>query len=248
MREPPFVIHAPSSRYFLADHCANCLELLPDDEDTLFCSTWCSEIAIAVRYQRGVFRDDRGSDPLVQRAVSVKNAFLLAGGYQALGRELDKSIRIAVKVRDDGKCQKCGGPGRDIDHISDNSSELSNLQLLCASCHNVKTAQSLVPASPAQKLQLLALQLARVVPEVPALLADDQHEWRHIWRALKAERKQRLVDRLETAGVEPRRMKSRVEMLIALANSSRTEPSRAVDPDNEYPLPNWDWHSDNLDC
>ena len=84
MRTPPFAITTPQDRYFLDDHCANCLEPLPEDVEALFCSAWCAEIADTVRYQRRVFRDGRIQRPDVQEAIRTRNAFLLIGGYRSL--------------------------------------------------------------------------------------------------------------------------------------------------------------------
>lgn len=101
-------------------------------------------------------RDGRIDDSLVQEAVQVRNAFLLAGGYRALGRTMSIKTRVAVKTRDDGKCRVCGKAGTEIDHIDGSSGQLDNLQLLCANCHHNKTAENLVPASPEQRGQLMA--------------------------------------------------------------------------------------------
>lgn len=125
MREPPFVVTVPSDRYLLDDHCANCLEVLPEDVEVLFCSSWCSEIWGSVRYMRRVFRDGRIEDPDVREAIQTRNAFLLVGGYGSLGRTLRASVRAQVKVRDAGRCQSCGKPGTEIDHIAGNPQSLT---------------------------------------------------------------------------------------------------------------------------
>jgi len=216
MRTPPFVVTVPSDRYFQDDHCANCLEPLPDDEETLFCSAWCAEIASTVRYQRRVFRDGRIEQPDVREAVMVRNAFLLAGGYHSLGRTLTQATRTEVKVRDGGRCTICGKPGTEIDHIASSSSDLDNLQLLCTDCHHAKTAQNLRPASPEQSDLLKALFLTRVVPDEPTLLADDDVQWQSAWRGLKSARKKRFVDRLVDLGVDIGGLKTRAEMLVEL--------------------------------
>ncbi len=202
MRTPPFIVAVPHHRYFQDDHCANCLEPLPEDEETLFCSAWCAEIASTVRYQRRVFRDGRIEQPDVREAVVVRNAFLLAGGYRSLGRILTQATRTEVKVRDGGLCRICGKPGIEIDHIADSSADLDNLQLLCTDCHHAKTAQNLQPARPEQTDLLKALFLNRVVPDEPALLADDDVQWQVAWRGLKSARRKRFVDRLIDLGVD----------------------------------------------
>ncbi len=215
MQEPPFVVEVASARYFVDDHCANCLEPLPEDVEALFCSSWCAEIAESVRYQRRVFRDGRIDDPLVQDAVQIRNAFLLAGGYRALGREMSVKTRVAVKTRDGGKCQVCGKAGTEIDHIAGSSGELDNLQLLCSDCHHNKTAENLVPGSPEQRAQLMALFVTRVLPDAPTLLGDDEVEWQAKWRGLKKARKDRFIAELKAHGVEMFGMKTRAEMIEA---------------------------------
>ncbi|MCU1584532.1 MAG: endonuclease [Microbacteriaceae bacterium] len=232
----------PTNHYFLDDHCANCLKPLPEDVEALFCSTWCNEIAGAVRYQRGAVRDGRINDPDVREAIMVKNAFLLAGGYQALGRTLPTSIRLEVKTRDAGKCQVCGKTGTDIDHIDGSSADLDNLQLLCADCHHAKTATNLVPASEEQRAWLLALNLTRVMPPKPALLADDQNEWQHAWRGLKTARKQRLLDYLTTAGIPAKGLKTRIDMINARDKWAPTATRRAVTQfEEDDPIVDWSW-------
>jgi hypothetical protein len=171
----------------------------------------------------------------------VRNAFLLAGGYQALGRTLPVSVRVDVKTRDAGKCQECGKAGTDIDHINGSSADLDNLQLLCADCHYAKTAENLVPASDEQRALLIALNLTRVIPPVPTLLADDNDQWQHAWRALKTSRKQRLLDELTAAGISTKGLKSRIEM-IAVRNASTSRPSATGSGfDESGPMVNWDW-------
>lgn len=243
MEEPPFVVKVPRDRYFLDDHCANCLQPLPEDVEPLFCATWCNEIAGAVRYQRGAFRDGRIEDPDVRDAITVRNAFLLTGGYQAPGRALPMPIRLEVKTRNAGKCQKCGKTGTDIDHIDGGSPDLDNLQLLCADCHHAKTAENLVPASEEQRAWLLALQLTRVMPEVPTFLADDQDEWQHAWRGLKTARKQRLLDELVSAGIPTNGLKSRVDMITARDNWIPPDPIAPRKFDEDDPIVDWAWRA-----
>lgn len=216
MRESPFVISVPEDRYFLDDHCANCLEPLPQDEETLFCSTWCAEIASNARYQRRVLHDGRIERPDVREVIATQNAFMLIGGYRSLGRTLSTSTRAEVKQRDGGRCQQCGKPGLEIDHIDGSSADLSNLQLLCGDCHRAKTAQNMVPASDESRARLQAFFLARVMPDEPRLLADDEVEWASLWRGLKSGRKKRFVEHLEGLGIDTRGLKTRAEMVLEL--------------------------------
>lgn len=51
-------------------------------------------------------------------------------------------IRRRVIARDGGLCVLCGAPGRDVDHIDRlGGHELSNLRLLCRSCHMRRTGR-----------------------------------------------------------------------------------------------------------
>jgi hypothetical protein len=142
--------------------------------------------------------------------------------------------RVAVKSRDGGKCQVCGKTGTEIDHIDGSSVELDNLQLLCADCHHNKTAQNLVPASPKQRTQLMALFVTRVVPDVPTLLADDEVEWQTKWRGLKKARKDRFLADLKAQGIEMFGMKTRAEMIEALAWEPDQFVGVAEDDDSGY--------------
>jgi 5-methylcytosine-specific restriction endonuclease McrA len=201
-------------RLFEDDHCANCLAPLPLDVEGLFCSSWCRETADVVRYWRGTIRDGRlEKDPLVLQAIRTQVAFLLIGGYDRLGRALSTKVKADVRERDSGLCRECGKPGTEIDHIAGSSGDLANLQLLCGECHRAKTAQNLAPA-PADKAALIQLLfLARVVPDEPTLLADDQVAWRHRWQGLKRARKQRLIDRMEGMGIETTGLRSWADLV-----------------------------------
>jgi HNH endonuclease len=57
--------------------------------------------------------------------------------------------------------------GAEIDHITDDSDDLGNLELLCASCHQDKTAARMRPASKEQREAIAALHADRVEPEIP---------------------------------------------------------------------------------
>lgn len=202
-RNRTFIPEGLGTVAFVDDHCANCLLELPLSVEGLFCSSWCRETADLVRYWRARLRDGRlDADPLVLEAVRTKVAFLLVGGYDQLGRTLSPAVKESVRERDAGVCQQCGRPGTEIDHIDGSLGELDNLQLLCGECHRAKTALNMVPA-PGQEAALIELLfIARVVPDDPALLADDQQNWRHRWQALKKARKQRLIDRMQGIGID----------------------------------------------
>ncbi|GEM_PF-3604939 len=218
--EPPFFVETPEPRYFLEDRCANCLTELPDAVVGPYCSTWCAEVAGHVRYMRAALRDGRIEDPLVQTAIKTKGAFLLIGGYRSLGRTLTPARREEVKKRDAGLCQECGKPGTDIDHVDGSSDGLENLQLLCGDCHRAKTAEQMTEAAPESAALLQALFLARVLPDEPRLLADDETQWADVWKALQAERKARFTARLDAAGIRGRN-RSRIDLAGDLAVRER---------------------------
>ncbi|WP_213816136.1 HNH endonuclease, partial [Glaciihabitans sp. dw_435] len=108
-----------------------------------------------------------------------------------------------------------GKPGSEIDHIAGSTGELENLQLLCGDCHRAKTSTHLVPASTDQAALLQSLMLNRVAPEAPRLLADDDANWQDAWRGLKAARRRRFIDKLESEGVDLHGLKTRADMVLA---------------------------------
>lgn len=71
------------------------------------------------------------------------------------------AIRAAILRRDAHRCQLCGGPGWEVDHVvelADGGSfhDPDNLRTLCTPCHQAKTARALrarrgLPEPPAPK-------------------------------------------------------------------------------------------------
>lgn len=157
----------PPGRRFAADHCANCLNPLPDEVAALFCSELCGQTAEFVRYLRRVTRDGRINDPDVQYATQVRMAHLVAGGYAKTARHLSTAIRAQVRERDGGRCRYCGKPGDEIDHSAGDSSDLANLQLLCRACHHAKTDRQMIPADQNAK-EVVSKIRRRVESDVPA--------------------------------------------------------------------------------
>lgn len=176
------------SPLFKVDHCANCQQLLQQQIVGLFCSELCQQTAKDIRYWRRVVRDERGEDPEVQLALRTRLAFLLAGGYPAQARRLPAATRKRVWDRAQGRCQKCGRPGKEIDHVDGDSPELPNLHLLCELCHHRKTEERMVAATPHDQEFINRLYHERVAPDQPLLLCDDQDQWAKIWRRLRRER------------------------------------------------------------
>lgn len=185
--------------WFEPDHCANCMSPLPQRVDGLFCTEFCQGTAKLVRYWRGVNADGRVHQPDIQDALRVRIAHWLAGGYPERERSLPPAVREQVKERDQGLCRGCGEPGQEIDHIDGNSSQLSNLQLLCKPCHDSKTELRMVMASPEDQQKINTLERDRVIPDEPTLLCDS-HLWNAEWRQLKSRRRTRLLGELADYG------------------------------------------------
>lgn len=212
----PFLVQTPEPRYFLADHCANCLSALHEDEKTLWCSTWCNDVNRNVRYWRAVQRDGRIDKPDIRFQIEMNIAFLLIGGYQALNRRPSAETRRNVIERDNGRCQSCGKPGSDLDHVDGSSDDPSNLQMLCGPCHRAKTAESLRPSDDESRALIFALYRSRVVSDEPQLLAADEGEWAGRWRPLTNERKARFENSLLEVGFAiPRKHLSRIQLIAA---------------------------------
>ncbi|MGH7452359.1 MAG: HNH endonuclease [bacterium] len=165
------------------------------NEPKLFCSEACSDEAKFVRYVRRCRKDGREWDPDVNEAIKIRLAFILGGGYPEQKRQLSSSIRAAVIARDNERCQKCGQPGDQIDHIRGSSNSLENLQLLCRFCHNLKTKASMVTITPdspqwekcnAKKNALMK----RIDAKKTKRACDDDEAWPSAWRSYWRKRKQ----------------------------------------------------------
>jgi 5-methylcytosine-specific restriction endonuclease McrA len=172
--------------------CPNCDKSMNDA--ALFCSDLCKDEAKFVRYFRACLRDGRYDEPEVQEALQIRVAHILGGGYAERQRRLPQAVREAVIARDKGRCRKCGGPGNQIDHIRDSSSDLDDLQLLCPQCHNEKTTAGFVTISeethPEEWAKHEAL-LARVHAPRAVRLCDGT-EWTQLWRTLLKARREAL--------------------------------------------------------
>ncbi|TFD68439.1 HNH endonuclease [Cryobacterium gelidum] len=143
-------------------------------------------------------------------------AFLLIGGYRALGRRPSSETRRKVIERDEGRCQSCGKLGSDLDHVDGSSDDPSNLQLLCGPCHRVKTSEAMKPADDESRALILVLSLSRVMPDEPVLLADDEEAWADQWRKLTNERKARFEESLLAVGfIIPSKHLSRLQLIAA---------------------------------
>ena len=162
----------------------------------LFCSESCADEAKLVRYARRCFSDGRINQPDVQEAIQIRIAHALSGGYGERERRVLPSARSAV-IALDGRCQKCGQPGRDIDHIDGSSNEMENLQLLCRTCHNEKTTARFVEITPEHeryaeidaKRDSLRFRIEASEPQRPC---DDEKKWLTSHRQFMTERRGEL--------------------------------------------------------
>lgn len=188
----PHSIETSAQQRFEPDHCANCLQPLPQQMEKLFCCELCRQTAKVIRYWRSVVRDGRIENPEVRDALHTKVAHLLGGGYNESARRLSPAVRKQVWERDQGRCRQCHQPGEEIDHIDGDSAALTNLQVLCKVCHHRKTQERMVPASVDQQCMIETLYQERVVPDEPILLCDDQHQWRKVEPRLRTDRRWRV--------------------------------------------------------
>lgn len=116
---------------------------------------------------------------------------MLSGGYPKEERRLSGETRAAVRDRDNGMCVLCGAPGEEIDHISDSSSELTNLRLLCHDCHRKVTEEHLRPIAEndIKKRMRLVETLIRVDAAQPVRPCDSP-DWSKRWSAWVREHRQ----------------------------------------------------------
>jgi 5-methylcytosine-specific restriction enzyme A len=87
------------------------------------------------------------------------------GDHIAPRKEFSEATKRAIRERDWGECQYCGGAGSEVDHIKAAAfgglPTLENGQLLCGPCHSVKTEQDRANALAADKMAGRAGQYSR---------------------------------------------------------------------------------------
>ncbi len=180
--------------------CLNCSKRISTLRPVkLFCSDLCKDEADYVRYYRRCLADGRTDQEDVQFALRTKRAFFLSGGYDAKGRRLSSQIREAVIAKFKGRCALCGNAGVEIDHINGLSNVLSNLQLLCTSCHTQKTEAGFILITPDdpryEELTNKTNELnGRVHSKDPILDCDNDKIWNLKYRQLLNERKQQYYE------------------------------------------------------
>ena len=184
--------------------CVNCDGPIRSGGSVLYCSDACSQEASYVRYYRQVLGDGRWRQPEVQEAIRIRGVVVMNGGYPRSERALPEQLRRFVLERDRHTCQRCGGPGHQVDHIrlrgvNRNLNHPLNLQVLCASCHRDKTLSDIRLISPRddpelwQRLRNKSAELERRVRADPAeRVSDDERQWPLVWRTLQAERRTQL--------------------------------------------------------
>ena len=178
--------------------CLNCDCKIPWDRPRkLFCSDICRDEAKYVRYVRKCKKDGRINDPEIQEAIRIRFVHIVSGGYHEKERRIPIELREAVIAHNDGKCQVCGRPGTDIDHIDGDSNDLNNLQLVCRKCHNKKTISQFIQVGPEDErywiVQEKRIQLdTRIDAEEPIRLCDNEENWVNIYKQIEAERKKKF--------------------------------------------------------
>lgn len=176
--------------------CMNCDEEMPPFiKPKLYCSVACEQEAELIRYCRRCARDGRIKEKDVQFAIKTRLAFIVSGGYDKKSRRLSRSIRESVLERSKGKCEICEKPGADIDHISGSSSELTNLQYLCKSCHNSKTEKPIVTLEPGTERYDFVKSKKEyfwecVQADPPLRICHDEEKWQSAWRSFTKKRKE----------------------------------------------------------
>lgn len=134
-------------------------------------------------------------------------AHLFSGGYPTAERRISARVRKTVIFRDQGRCQICGRPGTEIDHIDGTSNDPSNLQVLCIKCHNQKTDSHIKKVSPNdprfQEIDQKGWELeARVHADKPLRECDDPERWSERWREILQERELELYEKMKPILIE----------------------------------------------
>ncbi len=224
---------------------------MPDADPGLFCSSWCKEAAKHVRWLPRAVTEGRLDDRETGRAAEIRLTMLSLGGYRAETRSVPPDVRAFVIERARGLCERCGAPGSEVDHVGGPSSDPSNLQYLCRTCHAAKTdlAQfgpegfqvttpddagdvgeddDVAPPDPVRPHIL-----RRVEAGEPALLCDDEAQWQGAWRALKAARKARLYERAVDAGLDAASLRglTRAQILDEIADARADDRAAPDDYD-----------------
>ena len=166
--------------------CANC-DAITGTAD-VFCNFRCRAEAKYVRYYRKKVADGSFMREDVREALRFRLAHILSGGYDPRLRVVPAEVRAAVMERSNGRCQRCGREGAELDHIEGPSPAPDNLQWLCSDCHDRKTSRRLQPISKENDPELWAKADSldvRAFAEHPLRLCDDP-SWDKLWRSIRS--------------------------------------------------------------
>lgn len=118
----------------------------------------------------------------IRQALQYLVAHALGAGYDSGARRIPDETRAFVWERDNGKCVQCSGLGEEVDHIDGDSSDASNLRLLCKDCHHTVTNAHLQPIADRETLAYRDQMFVRMFSAEP-VLACDGPVWAGDWRA-----------------------------------------------------------------
>jgi 5-methylcytosine-specific restriction endonuclease McrA len=168
----------------------------------VWCSDFCQQLTVTIRYVRRVLRDGRIELPDVQAAIGTRFLMLTGGGYPTGERALTEVQRHAILSRDKWTCQRCGASADQVDHINGYSSDPSNLQALCGACNRAKAFETTKPATGDERDEILELvndMTERIAASRPILLCDDPDLWAPIGRSLQGARRKLNNARIRAA-------------------------------------------------
>lgn len=129
--------------------CANCDADIPPGRRRVYCSPACDAEADVVRFVRTKHAEyGRTLPPDIERAIRMRGAHALGGGYDEVARYIPKATRVFIRQRDRDHCVLCGRAGEHIDHINGPSRDPGNLRLLCADCNMSRAEGRSCPIEP----------------------------------------------------------------------------------------------------
>lgn len=166
--------------------CPNCDKVFtPARQIQPFCTPRCQDTAKAIRYaRRSIATYGQPLPPEIHEAVGVQIAHVLAGGYREALRRVPPVTRKAVFTRDKHRCTLCKArPGHEIDHVNGDSSDLTNLRLLCRTCHRQVTRQHLHRLPDDHPALLIRAEILRRIAAATPLRPCDANDWPERWRA-----------------------------------------------------------------
>lgn len=172
--------------------CSNCGTPAPSK---LFCSEYCRQFPKAVRYIRSTILDKRVEREDVQEAIGVKLMALTGGGYPENRRRLTPKLRQQIFERDSYKCQVCGAPATEIDHIRGSSADPSNLRAICGKCNRTEPPRTLgwpAPMRQSSTDRCIGKSNCGQRHRLPLLVCDDHEHWNTWQRSIMAERRARV--------------------------------------------------------